>query len=102
VSAVAIAVLLFLSLDSAFWALWIPFSPAANLLITAVAILDIPYYSHTLTMTDRFTLFLAFSYLLNSFVYLGAASLLSRWLYGMGPLRTLSKYRTRLARRDYV
>jgi hypothetical protein len=102
VSAVAIAVLLFLSLDSAFWALWLPLSPAANFLFTAMAILDIPYHSRTLTLTDRFSLFIAFSYLFNCFVYLAAARLLSRWVYGMGPLRSLSMYRTRLARRNHV
>lgn len=102
ISLVAIAVLLFRSLDSAFWALWGPLSRAVSFLFTAVAILDIPYFSHTLTLTDRLTLFITFSYLFNSFVYLAAAGLLSRWVYGVGPLRSLSKYRTSLARRSHV
>jgi hypothetical protein len=102
VSAVAIAVLLFWSLDSAFWALWGPLSRAASFFFTAVTILDIPYFSRTLTIRDRFTLFATFLHLFNSFVYLAAAGLLSRWVYGMGPLRSLSKYRTILARRTHV
>src|SRR6266487_4644827 len=102
VSAVAIAVLLFWSLDYAFWALWGPLSPAANLLFKAVTILDIPYFPRTFTITDRFTLFITFSYLLNSLVCLAAAGLLSRWVYGMGPLRSLSKYRIRPERRNDV
>jgi hypothetical protein len=102
VSAVAVAVLLFWSLDSAFWALWGPLSRATSFLFTAVAILNIPYFSRTVTITDRFTLFITFWYLFNSFVYLAAAGLLSRWVYGMGPLRSLSKYRTRLTRRTHV
>src|SRR5258708_38018158 len=98
IAAVAIAVLVLWSLDSAFWALWGPLSRSISFLFTAVAILGIPYFSRTLTSTDRVTLFITFSYLFNSFVYLAAAGLLSRWVYGMGPLRSLSKYRTRLAR----
>jgi|SRR5271156_449113 len=102
VSAVAIAVLLFWSLDSAFWALWGPVSGAVGFLFTAVAILDIPYFSRTLTIADRFALFSTFSSLFNSLVYLTAAGFLSRWVYGMGPLRSLSKYRTKLARSNHV
>jgi hypothetical protein len=102
VSAIAVAVLLFWSLDSAFWALWGPVSRAVGFLLMAVAILDIPYFSRTLTIADRFTLFITFSSLFNSLVYLTAAGLLSRWAYGMGPLRSLSKYRTKLARSNHV
>jgi|SRR5271156_1055061 hypothetical protein len=102
VSAVAIAVLLFWSLDSAFWALWGPVSRAVGLLSMAVAILGIPYFSRTLTIADRFTLFITFSSLFNSLFFLAAAGLLSRWVYGMGPLRSLSKYRTKLARSNHV
>jgi len=93
VSAIAIAVLLFRSLDYAFWALWHPFS---------FALLYIPDLPDTLHITDRSTLFITFSYLFNSFVCLAAAQLLSRWVYGMGPLRSLSKYRSGLARRNHV
>jgi hypothetical protein len=102
VAAVAIVVLLFRSLDYAFWALWSPFSRAASFLFTAVAILDIPYFSRTLTISDRFMLFTTFAYLFYSFVCLAAAGLLSRWVYGMGPFRSLSNYRTKLARRNHV
>jgi hypothetical protein len=102
ISAVAIAVLVLWSLDSAFWALWGPLSRAVSFLFTALAVLDIPFFSRTLTITDRVTLFITFLYFFNSFVYLAAAGLLSRWVYGMGPLRSLGKYRTRLARRTHV
>ncbi len=103
VSAVAVAVLLFWSLDSAFWALWGPLYRAASFLFTAVAILDIPYFSRTLTFADRSMLFVTFLYLFYSFAYLAAAGLLSRWVYGTGPFRSLSKYyRTGLPRRNHV
>ena len=47
IAAVTIAVLLLWSLDGAFQALWIPVSRAVGFLLTAVAILDIPYFSPT-------------------------------------------------------
>src|SRR5712691_1302616 len=102
ISAVAIAVLLFWSLESAFRALWGPVSRAAGFLFTAVAILDIPYFSHTLTLEDRSMLIITFLYLLSALIKLAAAWLLSRWVYGAGPLCSLSKYRMRLARRNHV
>ena len=98
VCAVAIAVLLFWSLDSAFWALWGPLTSAAQFLFTAVAILDIPYISRTLTITDQLTVFVWFLNLFNSLIYLAAASILSHSVYGTGPLRALCKYSTKLAR----
>jgi hypothetical protein len=89
VSAVAIAVLLYRSLDYAIWVLWGPLS---------LGIFTFPNFPRA----DRFTLFTTFSYLFYSVVCLAAAGLLSRWVYGMGPLRSLSKYRTMLARRNHV
>jgi hypothetical protein len=102
VSAIAIAVLLFWSLDSAFRALLGPLFRAVTFLFTAVAILDIPYFSRTLTIADRFTLIITSAYLFNALVYLTAAGLLSRWVYGLGPLRSLSIYRTKLVRSKHV
>jgi len=45
VAAIAIAVLLLWALDDAFRALWPPFFQLVQYLLTAVAILDIPYFS---------------------------------------------------------
>jgi hypothetical protein len=100
IPAVAIAVLLLWSLSWGFQALWSPLLRAAGFLFTAVAILDIPYFSFT--TADRLMLTTTFLFLFNAFISLAAAWLLSRWVYGMGPLRSLSKYRTRLARRNHV
>jgi hypothetical protein len=102
VPAFAVAVLLLWSLDAGFKALWIPLSPAATVLLTAVAIFDIPYFSPKLTLADRFILITTFSYLWGSLICFAAAWLLSRWVYGVGPLRTLSAYRSRLTRRGDV
>jgi len=35
-------------------------------------------------------------------ICVGAAWIISRWVYGVGPLRTLITSRARVARRDYV
>jgi len=102
VAAVATAVLFLWSLYWGFHALWSPLRRAANFLFTAVAILNIPYFSPTLTGADRWMLTMTLFFLFNALVSFAAAWLLSRWVYGMGPLCSLSKYRTRLARRNHV
>jgi hypothetical protein len=101
ISAVAIAVLLYWSFYWGFAALWSPLASAASFLFTAVAILDIPYFSSTFSSADRFMLTTSLLFLFNAFVCLTAAWLLSLWVYGIGPLRSLSKCRTRLARRNH-
>ncbi|MBI3406202.1 MAG: hypothetical protein HY046_12185 [Acidobacteria bacterium] len=100
ISAVAIAVLLALSINYGVRGLLIPIGDAAVFLFTAVAILDIPYF--TLTGADGLVLTATLTFLFNAFVCFAAAWLLSRWSYGKGPLRSLNKYRTILARRSRV
>ena len=101
IPAVAIAVLLLWSLNSGIQALESPLLRAAGFLFTAVAILDIPYVSSTFTSADRFMLTTTLSFLSYAFINLAAAWLLSRWVYGVGPLCSLKSYRTRLARREH-
>lgn len=98
VSAVAIAALLVWSLDSGFRALWDPLYRLADFLFTAVAILNTPYSSpySSFSASDLLGFISAFSYLFSSVVSLSAAFLLSRWVYGVGPLRVLSSYRNKL------
>ena len=102
VSAVAIAVLLYWSLYWGFSALWSLLAPAANFLVTAVAIVGIPYGSFTFTGADRLVLTLTLIFLSNALVCLAAAWVLSRWVYRTGPLRSLSEYRTKLTRRNHA
>jgi hypothetical protein len=101
-AAVAIAVLLVWSLDGAFRALWDPAFSAASFLFTAVAIFDIPYFSPTFTIVDRLMLITTLSHLYTAIVSFSAAWLLSRWVYGAGPLRTLMSYRSKLTGRHDV
>ncbi len=92
IAAVAIAVLLLGSLDGAFDALWEFVSRAVGFLGTAVAIFDIPYFSPTLTLADRSLLAIAFAYSYSAVMSFSAAWLLSRWVYGVGPVRSLTRY----------
>ena len=99
VSAVAIAVLICWSLYWGFMALWNPVVRAADFLVTAVAILGIPHESVTFTPYDRVS---TLAFLFDAFACLAAAWLLSLWVYGTGPLRSLTKCRTRLTRTNHV
>jgi hypothetical protein len=98
ISAVAIAVLLLWSLDSGLQALWAPLPGAIDYLATSVAILGIPQISIASDPTLVFAMF----ELLNSPTCFAAAWLLSRWVYGVGPLHSLGKYRASLAWRRHV
>jgi len=102
VGAVAIALLLLWSLDAAFSALWPPVSHAMGFVFTAIAILDIPYFSRTFTALDRLVLISTLAYLYGSVVSLSAAWLLSKWIYGVGPLRALMSFRSKLRRSNHA
>jgi hypothetical protein len=92
VAAVTIAVLLLGALDGVFRALWGLGSRVLTFLFMTVAILDIPYFSSTLTLADRSMLIVAFYYLYGAVVSLSAAWLLSRWVFGVGPFHSLNRY----------
>jgi hypothetical protein len=102
VSAVAIALLLFYSLQLVIQAFWYPFALLATFVFTAVAIHDVPYMSRTLDVADRYMLVNACFYLFSGVSAGAAAWLLSKWVYRESPLRSLSRYRARLARRSHV
>ena len=99
ISAITIVVLLLWSLGSAFQALWAPFFRVAEYLFTAVAIRDIPF-AGPFTFADRVMLFVRIQYVFSALVSFAAAWLLARWVYGEGPLRSLSRYRIRISRRS--
>jgi hypothetical protein len=102
VAAVAITLLLFWSFKWAIEALWEPFSRLAKFLFTAVAILDIPYISPTLDVTDRHMFINTCFFFLHAVSAVAAAWLLSHWIYGEGPFRSLNTHRGQLARRSDV
>lgn len=100
VAAVSIAVLLLWALDAVFRGLWDPVYRLGVFLLTAVAILDIPYLSST--GADRFMLISTLYFLYSAIVSFSAAWFLSRWVYGLGPLRSLAACRSRLTGRKDV
>ncbi|MGH9570246.1 MAG: hypothetical protein ACRD4F_11425, partial [Candidatus Angelobacter sp.] len=102
IAAVTIALLLLWSLDNAFRALWEPLSRAMSFLFTAVAILDIPYFSSTITIQDRLSLFILGTHLYWALVNLFAAWLLSNWVYRSGPLSSLSRYSKNISGSKHV
>ena len=96
IAAVAIAVLLLWTLDEGVRGLWTLVVPAADFVVTAIAIRGIPYVRIPVIWT--FTVL----YLLGSFMSLAAAWLLSRWVYGVGPLASLTEYRRGSHRRTHA
>lgn len=102
VATVAVALLLLFSLINLFHALARPSVQLAEFLITAIAILGVPSGSWPLTTADWIMLTPSFFYLYSFAVTLAAAWLLSRWVYGAGPIRSLSRYRDILSRRTDV
>jgi hypothetical protein len=102
IAAIAIAVLLLWSIDWGFRALWSPLYRATTFLVTAVAIRDVPYIPSTPTLADRVMLVSTLFYLFGALACIAAAWLLSRWVYGVGLLRSLSKYRARLTGRNHA
>jgi hypothetical protein len=94
VAATTIAVLLLWFMDSIFRGLWPLLGRAVEWLFTAVAIFDIPYFSFT--VVDRSMLLISAYYFYAAIVSFSAAWIVSRWVYGVGPLRSLVAYGNKL------
>ena len=104
VAAVAIAILLVWSLNSAFEALGGSVLRALGFVITAIAILGTPYPSPGFSPLQRMALANSSELLLLTYaaIDLAAAWLLARWIYRMGPVRSLNAYWTRLKGRSHA
>lgn len=96
-AAVAIAVLLLWSVVSLFSALSSPAVSLASYLVYAFVTLDFRFYSSNRFMLPTATLFLAIAC-----IEILAAWLLSRWVYGEGPLRALRYAWSNVLRRENV
>jgi hypothetical protein len=99
VSAVAIAVLLVWSLSYVLEGLWQPVFSAISFTMTAIAIRGLPFDVPRF-FAPRDMVFVSCDALFNAATSILAASILSRWVYGMGPLRSLKMCHERLVRRD--
>jgi hypothetical protein len=108
VAAVTIAVLLFSSISAAFMALW-GFIDGALYTLAAeaaakpsLADLNLDYATSRMLSEAMDNLPVTLSLMVSAFVCMFAAWLLSRWTYGVGPLRTLGSYRDRLSRKTHA
>jgi hypothetical protein len=102
VAFVAIALLLLWSLGDLFHGLWDPVSRLGGFFLFAIAIRDIPYFSFTLTTADRLRLIISGYFLYGAVASFSAAWLLSRWVYGMSPVRTLTECCSALTGRKHA
>jgi hypothetical protein len=108
VAAIAIAILLFSSLSAAFMALW---GPANGILYIFAAEatgkppfahLNLDYATRRMLSEELTNLPVWLSFLVSALVCILAAWLLSRWTYGVGPLRALGTYRDKLSRKTHA
>ena len=102
VAAVTIVLFLLWALDATCRGLWDPLYRAGAFIFTAIAILDIPYIPPSLDMGDRLMLIATGYFLYSAVACVLGASLLSRWVYGVGPIRALTACRGRLTGRKDV
>ena len=104
VAAVIIAVLLFSSLSTAFMALWgfadgvLYFLAAEAAGKASFADVNLEYATSRMLSEALDNLPVRLSLLVSALACMLAAWLLSRWTYGVGPLRTLGSYRDKLSR----
>jgi hypothetical protein len=93
VAAVAVSIFLLWSLDYAFSALWAVLVPTVEFVVTAIAIRGVPYWS---VAENRVALFETCTYLSGTITSWSAAWLLSRWAFGVSPLKCLRIYHSRI------
>jgi hypothetical protein len=102
IAAIAIVLLLLWPIEPVFRSLWLPLYNLGSFLATAVAIRGIPSRSLLASPYDRLTFSAASIVLFEAVSCVTAAWLLSSWVYGEGPVRSLSKYRGRPPWRHYA
>jgi hypothetical protein len=108
ISAVAIAVLLVWSIDSGFKTIMSLLVLAFEFSVSMVMIGSTWWHDGIISfgspdmLFDRSLFVMTMEYFFWTVISFGAAWIVSRCVYSVGPLRTLSTYRARVARRDYV
>ena len=102
VAVVTVAALLMWTLDAIFRGLWDPAYRLGAFVLTGIAIWDIPYIPPTPTVADRLMLITTGYFLYSAIVCFVGACLLSHWVYGMGPLRSLMTCGSKLVGRRHA
>ena len=102
IAAVAIVILLIWSADSGVRAIGPPILSVVGFLVSMAAIRDIPYGFGTFSLGYWLMQITTFTHFLDAVISLSAACVLSRWVYKMGPCRSLIECRVRLARKNNV
>jgi hypothetical protein len=102
VADVAILVLLFRSLAEGIRVIGPPLKHASAFVFTAIAIRDIPYYELGLSPSERMELVQFLAHLISCLVAAASAWILSRWVYQVGPVRSLSERFKTLPRSSHV
>jgi hypothetical protein len=102
IAAVTIVVLLIWSVDSGVRAIAPPILSVFGFLVTMVAIRDIPYGFGIFSSGSWLSQVPAFTHFLDAVVRLTAAWVLSRWVYKVGPCRSLIECRERFARGNHA
>ena len=100
IAAVAIAVLLLRSFELGVRSLGQPLFLLGGFFVNVVAVRDIP--SGTFTLGQWLTLMPDLLSFVGSCITFGAAWLLSRWVFGMSPFRSLTDCRATIARRNHA
>jgi hypothetical protein len=88
VAAVAIALLFFWSVDSAYQALWNPIFLSGKFLFEVIKLWQVPYLPPYRKAISSMVWSVPFG-LAGCLIALAMAWFLSRWVYGVGPLRGL-------------
>lgn len=102
VAAVAIAALVFYAVDYFLRAFQDVLPAVVSFIATAMAIRGMPYVSSRTSLLDQLRLLSPLYYFFVAVTSFASAGLLSRWVYGVGLLACLRRYRPILARRSHV
>ncbi len=94
IAVVAVAVLLLGALESALHGLWSVLARAIDFVVYIVITLNISYLSNAMSYSGRVYLTLKVFYFFYALMGFFAASILSRWVYGVGPIRSLAQHWT--------
>jgi hypothetical protein len=100
VAAITIAWLLLASVESIFYGLWEPSVRLGYFTAYAIAIRDIPLFSEGMNEENLMIAITALNYFYFAIASGFAAAFLSLWVYGVGPITSLRRYRKLITRRN--